>query len=155
MFDTVKLVAIGVILSLVFGAYWYVSSLQEDLAIAEENNRKLTLAVEAQQETIKNIRNDIGQIQSVNREMIALANQQQEEIEALSNKFNTSANGEQRDFGEISIAKPGLVEKLINKGTTSALRCLEIASGSPLTESEKKSNELKKECPDIIGRTNN
>ena len=50
------------------------------------------------------------------------------------------------------LIEPGAVERVINKGADNATRCIEIASGSPLTEEEKnatKKSEINPECPSI------
>ena len=44
------------------------------------------------------------------------------------------------------------IEKIINKGSDRATRCVEIAGGSPLTEKEinaTKKSEINTECPSI------
>ena len=56
------------------------------------------------------------------------------------------------DFGKIALEKYKLVEKIINKGSDRATRCVEIAGGSPLTEKEinaTKKSEINTECPSI------
>ena len=50
------------------------------------------------------------------------------------------------DIGNLAENKPGLVEKIINKASDSAARCVEIASGSPLTE-EELNGTPNRECP--------
>ena len=63
-------------------------------------------------------------------------------------RFNKGA----RDFGKLANEKPKLVEKIINKGSLRAGRCIEIAGGSPLTEKEllaTKKSEINTECPSI------
>ena len=50
------------------------------------------------------------------------------------------------DIGNLAENKPGLVEKIINGASKKALRCVEIASGSPLTE-EELNGKPNKECP--------
>ena len=73
-------------------------------------------------------------------------------MQALKDRFNTSANGSSRDLGDLAIAKPVLIERAVNNGTKNALRCVEIASGAPLTEQEKnatKADEINKECPSL------
>ena len=50
------------------------------------------------------------------------------------------------DIGNLAENKPGLVEKIINKASDSAARCMEIASGSPLTE-EELNGTPNRECP--------
>ena len=52
----------------------------------------------------------------------------------------------------MAIEKSKVIERIINKGGDNAARCLEIASGSPLTDKEKsatKKSEINQECPSI------
>ena len=56
------------------------------------------------------------------------------------------------ELGALAEAKPGLVQKLVNKGSANAARCFEILTGSPLSESERaatKKSEINSSCPDI------
>jgi len=53
------------------------------------------------------------------------------------------------DIGAAGVAKPGLTEKVLNNATKNAQRCLEIFSGSTLTEKElsaTKPSEINNEC---------
>ena len=63
-----------------------------------------------------------------------------------------NASGEKRDIGNLAEQKPKLMQRAINRGTKNALRCMEIAMGSPLTEKEKnavKKSQINPECPDV------
>jgi hypothetical protein len=75
------------------------------------------------------------------------------EFAALDKKFNKiNGKGEVRDIGDLGIKRPESVERIINKGSANAMRCSEIAMGSPLTEKEKnatKKSEINSECPSI------
>ena len=75
------------------------------------------------------------------------------EYAALDKKFNKiNGKGEVRDFGALANEKPKLIERITNKGSANANRCVEIAMGSPLTEKEKnatKKSEINSECPSI------
>ena len=107
-------------------------------------------AVDMQQQVIEQIRADQAQIQQLNAELASTVKEQRQDMQALSDRFTTSADGTKRDIGELAVAKPSSIERAINKGTVNALRCVEIATGATLTESEKnatKSNEINKECP--------
>ena len=45
-----------------------------------------------------------------------------------------------------------MIQRIINKASAAALRCVEISSGSPLTEKEinaTKKSEINRECPSI------
>jgi predicted Holliday junction resolvase-like endonuclease len=152
IFSGLKLFAIlATILVVVFGLY-YVSNLKANLAIAQENSKKLTEAVATQQETIEQIRREQIQIANINSDLRNTIKNQEKDMSDLKSRFNESANGEKRNFAFLAFSKPALVEKAINNGTVNALRCIEIATGSPLTEKEKtasKENEINKECPSL------
>ncbi len=52
----------------------------------------------------------------------------------------------------LALEKPKLIEKIVNRGSERATRCVEIAGGSPLTEKEllaTKKSEINTECPSI------
>lgn len=152
MFGTIKLFIIGAIILTLCVGMWWVANLKADLATSEANNQKLETAIADQQAVIDKAYQDIEEIRSINDTLKVESDRQQAELKALNDKFTTNAKGEKRDFGATAAAKPKLVEKLINRGTHSVVRCLEIASGSPLTESEinaKKSSEANRECPSL------
>ena len=55
-------------------------------------------------------------------------------------------------IGKLAIAKTKAIERITNGASALATRCIEIASGSPLTEAEKnatKKSEINSECPSI------
>lgn len=152
MFGTVKLFLIAVIVIFIGAGFWYVTNLKADLATSEANNQKLKDAVDKQQEVIDRAYKDIEEIKSINGSLMEESKRQQEELKALNNKFSVNAKGEKRDFGAIAAEKPKVVQRLINRGTKNAIRCLEIASGAPLTEEEKNaklSSEINQECPTL------
>ena len=152
MFGTIKLVIIGAIVLTLCAGMWWVANLKADLATSEANNAKLKDAVNQQQEVIDKAYKDIEEIKSVNGELMEEAKRQQAELKALNDKFSVNAKGEKRDFGAIAAEKPKVIQRLINRGTKNAIRCLEIASGAPLTEEEKNaklSSEINQECPTL------
>ena len=75
------------------------------------------------------------------------------DYEILQEKFNKrSINFGTRDIGKLAEVKPTLIERVINNATKNALRCFEIASGSPLTHDElgaRKKSQINPECPSI------
>ena len=77
----------------------------------------------------------------------------QDDYSRLEKKFDkVSANFGTRDIGKLAENKPGPIGKVISKASKNALRCFEILSGSPLTESElaaTKPSQLNSECPSI------
>ena len=152
MSQVIKIVSILVIVLVIAGGLFYVSGLRADLAVAQQNEEKLKDSIQAQTSLIESMKEDIQSIQASNQALMAQDQKHQEEIKNLSDKFNVNAKGEARDFGALAVAKPGLIERLVNRGTVNALRCLEIASGAPLTEKEinaKTISETNRECPSI------
>lgn len=150
--SAIKIVSILIIVMLVFGGIWHISNLKADLAIAAENAKKYEQAIEDQQAVVEQMKRDFQQINEINDELKDKLKATQQDMDSLKDRFARSSNGSTRDFGGLAETKPALIERLINAGTINALRCMEIASGAPLTEQEKnatKPSEINKECPSI------
>lgn len=145
------IVALAIVVVIAAGL-WYVTNLKADLAISQENSKKLQEGIQEQQALMRQMTEDIGKIQQANRELQDLASRHKAEVDALSRKFSQDARGNPRDFGQFAAEKPELVERLVNRATKNVMRCLEIASGSPRTPAEiaaKNASEINKECPAI------
>ena len=148
MFGSVRVIIMAVVFLGISGAGIYVMKLRSDNAILKANQVLLEQSVESQKQVIKKQQEDFGQILESNKKMNTLINNLQKDIDALDKRFNKGA----RDFGKLAMEKYGLVEKIINKGSDRATRCVEIAGGSPLTEKEinaTKKSEINTECPSI------
>ncbi len=148
MFGGIKLFFIGIIISAVIGAGAYVVKLQRDNTILKENAVKLESAVAEQKQLIENQKKDFEEILAANKKINELVNNLKKELDDLDKRFNKG----DRDIGKLAIERTPAVEKVINKGADNATRCIEIASGSPLTEEEKnatKKSEINPECPSI------
>ena len=153
MFGTAKLVMVGLMVSALAGGVAYMYKLKADNAILKENAIKLEEAVSSQKAVIEQQTKDFNTILEKNKSMMALNETLNKELSALDDKFNkTNASGKKRDFGDLAIARTKTIEKIINKASVNALRCVEIAMGEPLTEKEKnatKKSEINSECPSI------
>jgi hypothetical protein len=153
MFSTFKLVMVGILVSSLAGAGLYVMKLRSDNAILKANQIKLEEAVSSQQQVIEQQKKDYESIIQANNELNDKAKVLEQELENLDNKFNkTNASGKKRDIGDLAEQRPGLVERVINNASDNALRCVEIAMGSPLTEEEinaVKPSEINGECPSL------
>ena len=149
---SIKAIVVLLIVAIVAAGGWYVMNLKADLAISEENSKRLQEGVREQQALMKQMAEDIAKIQDINRELAEQTTKHRAEVDALSRKFSQDAKGQPRDFGQFAKEKPELVERLVNRGTKNAMRCLEIASGAPRTSEEisaKSATEINKECPAI------
>jgi len=153
MFGTMRIVMIGIMLSGLAGGVAYVYKLKADNAILKENAIKLENAVSSQQAVIDQQKKDFDNILQANKELNALKLTLTKELEALDNKFNkTNASGKKRDIGDLAVNRPESVERVINRASDNAVRCVEIAMGAELTEKEinaTKKSEINSECPSI------
>jgi hypothetical protein len=137
---------LAMIVALGIGGY-YVINLKADLAVSEANSKALITATEQQNALIESMKADISTIQQTNAELAATVDKQRKDVETLNTKFS------KRDFGALAAEKPAVVERLVNRGSANALRCMELASGAPLTEQEKNAKtpmEANRECPALI-----
>jgi len=145
------IVALIITIMIAVGFYW-ITGLRADLAISQANTEKLKDAVESQQAAMEQMKAEQEQIRAMTKAVNDQVTKQNNDVNALRDRFNSNARGERRDWGKSAAEKPAQVERAVNRGTINALRCLEIASGSPLTEAEKnatKPEEINKECPSI------
>ena len=153
MFGTMRIVMIGIMLSGLAGGVAYVYKLKADNAILKENAIKLENAVSSQQAVIDQQKEDFDNILQANKELNALKLTLTKELEALDDKFNkTNASGKKRDIGDLAVNRPESVERVINRASDNAVRCVEIAMGAELTEKEinaTKKSEINSECPSI------
>ena len=148
MFGSVRVIIMAVVFLGISGAGIYVMKLRSDNAILKANQIQLEQSIESQKQVIQKQKQDFNKILEANKKMNTLINNLQKDIDALDKRFNKGA----RDFGKLANEKPKLVEKLVNRGSERAGRCIEIAGGSPLTEKEikaTKKSEINTECPSI------
>ena len=122
------------------GGYLYVNKLQKDNAILKTNQIKLETAVAESNQVIEQQSKDLKKIRSTLKEVEELNDRLQADKDSLNKRLG------KHDIGNLAENKPGLVEKIINKASDSAARCVEIASGSPLTE-EELNGTPNRECP--------
>ena len=143
-----RLFFIGIIITSLLGAGAYVLKLQRDNVILKENAVKLESAISEQKQVIENQKKDFAEILEANKKITALVNNLKKDLDDLDKRFNKG----ERDIGKLAIERTGAIERIINKGSENAKRCIEIASGSPLTEQEKnatKKSEINPECPSL------
>jgi cell division protein FtsB len=143
----IRMILIVVVVAIVAGGLWYVTNLKADLATSEANNRQLVEATREQNLLIEQMKQDVVAIQQANAELSATVEKQRQDVSTLSSKFS------KRDFGALAAEKPAVVEKLVNRGSKNALRCMELASGAPLNETERAAKtpmEANRECPSLI-----
>ena len=136
----IKIILALVLLAGAGGGYLYVTKLQKDNAILKTNQVKLETAVAESNQVIEQQSKDLKKIRSTLKEVEEVNDRLQEDKNSLNKRLG------KHDIGNLAENKPGLVEKIINKASDSAARCVEIASGSPLTE-EELNGTPNRECP--------
>ena len=135
-----RIALIVILLAGAGGGYLYVTKLQKDNAILKSNQIKLESAVEDQKSVIEQQTKDLKKI----RDTLTKVEETNKKLKADRDSLNKRLG--KHDIGNLAENKPGLVEKIINKASDSAARCVEIASGSPLTE-EELNGTPNRECP--------
>ena len=135
-----------IILSLAGGGYAYLQKLQKDNAILKINTTKLESAVSQNEQVIKQQNKDFTKV----RETLTAVQEQKDALQG--DKDELAKKLQRHDLGQLAYNKPGLVVKIINKASNNANRCIEIATGSPLTEDEiaaTKKSQINGECPSL------
>jgi len=146
LFGQVKMVFTIIMLLGLAGAGAYVLKLRGDNAILKGNQAKMEQALETQTKYIEQQKKDYEAILKANQEVNKLVGALKKDIDDLDKRFNKGT----RDLGKTAIERPEAMERIINKASDKALRCVEIAGGAKLTEAEKtatKKSEINSECP--------
>lgn len=138
----------GILLLLMLGmagiGYWYYNDTQARMAILQENNAKLNTAIQISEQAVASLQQNI----MLANEQLKLVNKEFAEIRAQNNVLAEKLA--KHDLAVLGAGKPGLVQKLVNRGSENANRCFELLSGAPLTEKEKEAKDGKSfnnECP--------
>lgn len=148
LFGQVKMVFTIIVLLGLAGAGAYVLKLRGDNAILKGNQVKMEQALETQTKFIEQQKKDYEAILKANQEVNKLVGNLKKDIDDLDKRFNKGT----RDLGKTALERPEAMERIVNKASDKALRCVEIAGGAKLTEAEKtatKKSEINSECPAI------
>jgi hypothetical protein len=148
LFGQVKMVFTIIMLLGVAGGGAYVLKLRGDNAILKGNQVKMEQALETQTKFIEQQKKDYEAILKANQEVNKLVGNLKKDIDDLDKRFNKGT----RDLGKTAMERPEAMERIVNKASDKALRCVEIAGGAKLTEAEikaTKKSEINSECPAI------
>ncbi len=144
--DYVKIGVAAAVVAAGIGVYVYVKNLESNLAIERANNVVLEQAITEQKAVIVQQKEDVTFIKETARAQALVNEALITENADLQKRFEKG----NRDLGRLAAVKTKSIQKIINNGTSNALRCMEIASGSPLTEQEKNAttrSEINSICP--------
>jgi len=125
---------------------------KQELLVSEQNNVMLEGSIKSQQATIERQIEEAKLINKANLELRETQKNLQKEYKELDRKFTEKSNGEARSVSNLALKKSSLIERVINNATANAMRCNEIAMGSPLTKDERnatKKSQINPECPSL------
>ncbi len=148
MFGSIRLIFTVLIISSIAGAGVYVMKLRADNATLKANQIKLEQAVESQQQVIAQQKKDFEDIMQANKQLNVLVQGLKKDFDDLDKRFNKGG----RDLGKIAIERTDAIQRVVNKASEKAARCIELASGAKHTEAELKAtkkSEINTECPSI------
>jgi len=129
-----------------FGAWKYYQYTQQQILIYATNAAQAEQAAKESDAAMEAIKQDLEQVQKQFNEVSKEFAQAQSRVDTLEKKLS------KHDLGQLAQAKPGLVEKIIDKAGSNVMRCIEILSGAPLTEEElnvTKKSKANNECPGL------
>lgn len=135
------------ILGILGGGVAYVVNLKGENVRLEGEVSSLTTTVKEQEEEKIRTEKELAEIKVIKTNLQKSNEGLNKQHSALEKKFyKMKENGSKRDIGYIAYKKPKLFQKIINSSTEKAIRCAEIAAGSPVTEDDKKNTE----CPEMV-----
>ena len=146
MFGQIKMVITLVLVLGLAGAGMYVMKLRSDNATLKANQIQLETAITEQNKVLEQQKQDFKAIMESNQKLNVLIQTFKQDLDDLDKRFNKG----KRDVGKLAIDRTKAVERIINKGSNNAKRCVELASGAERTEAELKAtkkSEINPECP--------
>ena len=107
----IGIIVFGLVGGAVYGGYYYYKDTQARIQVLTENNSKLEVAAQTQNQTIDTLVQDAQKYASLNNEL-------QSRLDS-ANDYKNELIGKLRkhDLARLSLQKPGLVEEKINNGT--------------------------------------
>ena len=118
------IVVVGLVGGVVYGGYYYYKDTQSRIQTLTENNSKLEVATQQQEQTINTLIEDREKFDKLNKELQVKLDKANDYKNTLIDKLR------KHDLANLSLKKPGLVEKKINNGTKKLFRSLESLTGA-------------------------
>ena len=120
----ILIVVVGLVGGVVYGGYYYYKDTQSRIQTLTENNSKLEIATQQQEQTINTLVEDAKKFAELNNELQIKLDKANQYKDVLIDKLR------KHDLSNLSMKKPGLVEKRINNGTKKLFRSLESLTGA-------------------------
>ena len=148
MFTQIRMVFTLIVILGIAGAGMYVFKLRADNATLKANQLQLEQGIEEQKKLLEQQEKDFNAIMESNKKLNVMIQTFKKDLDELDKRFNKK----KRDIGKLAIERSKSVERVINKGSTEAKRCVELASGAERTEEELKAtrkSEINTMCPSL------
>lgn len=118
----------GIIVAMVvaFGGYYWLT--EKRLATLTENNAKLTIAAQTNQQTIDKLTEDYEQQQELNSELRVKLTAAEAYGDELAKKFR------EHDLTMLTLKKPGLIERRVNSATQKILDDMESSTATSIDQ---------------------
>tara|TARA_B100000287_G_C19943336_1_gene507372 strand:- start:94 stop:462 length:369 start_codon:yes stop_codon:yes gene_type:complete len=117
-------ILMGIIVAMVlaFGTYYWLT--EKRLAVLTENNAKLSIAAQTNQQTIDKLTQDYEQQQELNSELKVKLTAAEAYGDELAKKFR------EHDLTMLTLKKPGLIERRVNSATQKILNDMESSTAT-------------------------
>ena len=133
--------------------YFYYQDSQKKMLNMASDISSLQVTTEIQSKTIDSIVADAKTMKLISEKIQIVQETSQQVVDNLAKTFRKMTLDGQRDIGNLAQARPDSIERIVNNGTDKVFRCLEISTGSPLTEEERKEYDETgklRDCPGTI-----
>ena len=148
MFSSIRMIITILLITGLTGAGMYVMKLRADNATLKANQIQLEKGIEEQNKVLEQQKADFDAIMESNKKLNVLIQTFKQDLDELDKRFNKK----KRDIGKLAIERTEAIERIINKGSENAKRCVELASGAEHTEDELKAtrkSQINPECPSL------
>ena len=148
MFSSIRMIITILLITGIAGAGMYVMKLRADNATLKANQIQLEKGIEEQNKVLEQQKADFNAIMESNKKLNVLIQTFKQDLDELDKRFNKK----KRDIGKLAIERTEAIERIINKGSENAKRCVELASGAEHTEEELKAtrkSQINPECPSL------
>ena len=148
MFSSIRMIITILLITGIAGAGMYVMKLRADNATLKANQIQLEKGIEEQNKVLEQQKADFYAIMESNKKLNVLIQTFKQDLDELDKRFNKK----KRDIGKLAIERTEAIERIINKGSENAKRCVELASGAEHTEEELKAtrkSQRNPECPSL------
>ena len=120
----ILIIVLGLVGGVIYGGYYYYKDTQARIATLTENSVKLEQATKTQKQTIDTLVTDAKKFEELNRELNIKLDKANDYKNNLIDKLR------KHNLAKLSLKKPGLVEKKINRGTKKLFESFEKLSGA-------------------------